>query len=199
MSPFAGISYHHLMRTGVARAGFILVGGRSSRMGRDKALLPLDGSTLVEVLAGHLKIAAKTVTLIGPPERYEALGFPVVADSVEPCGHLGGVYTALSVTPAAWNLIIACDLPGLTADFVENLFLAAEANEADCVVPEGARGVEPLCAVYHRRCRSHAASAIARKKFKMHDFVSSLHAVTLPVSDFSPLMNANTPEEWANR
>ncbi|MGD1092529.1 MAG: molybdenum cofactor guanylyltransferase [Bryobacteraceae bacterium] len=187
------------MRTDVARAGFILVGGRSSRMGRDKALLPLNGSTLVEVLAGHLKNAAGTVTLIGPPDRYGSLGFPVVADSIDNCGPLGGVYTALSITRAEWNLIVACDMPGLTTGFLEDLFLAAEATEADCVVPEGARGVEPLCAVYHRRCRTHAASAIARKKLKMHDFVSSLHAVTLPVSDFSPLRNANTPEEWANR
>lgn len=188
------------MRTeGVARAGFVLVGGQSSRMGRDKALLPLNGSTLVEVLAALLKGAAKSVTLIGPPDRYESLGFPVVADSMEHCGPLGGVYTALSITRADWNLIVACDMPGLTADFIENLLLTAEASEADCVVPEGTRGVEPLCAVYHRRCRIHAASAIADKNLKMHDFVSSLHAVKLPVSDFRPLMNANTPEEWAKR
>jgi len=187
------------MRTDVARAGFILVGGRSSRMGQDKALLPLQGSTLVEVVAGHLKNAAKTVTLIGPPDRYGSLGFPVMADAIEDCGPLGGVYTALSITPAKWNLIVACDMPGLTTGFLENLLLAAEATEADCVVPQGTRGVEPLCAVYHRRCRADAASAIARKNLKMHDFVSSLHAVTLPVSDFAPLMNANTPEEWANR
>jgi molybdopterin-guanine dinucleotide biosynthesis protein A len=152
------------MRTeAVARAGFVLVGGRSSRMGRDKALLPLNGLTLVEVLAGLVKSAAKTVRLIGPPDRYESLGFPVVADSVENCGPLGGVYTALSITRADWNLIVACDMPGLTADFLENLLRAAEASEADCVVPAGTRGVEPLCAVYHRRCRTQAASAIASK------------------------------------
>ncbi len=184
----------------VARAGFVLVGGHSSRMGRDKALLPLNGSTLIDQVASRVRLAAGTVTLVGSPERYGTLGYPVVPDCVEGCGPLGGVYTALSTTTAEWNLIVACDMPDVTAGFLGDLLRAAEhIGAADCLVPETAAGLDPLCAVYHRRCRIAAEFCITRKVLKMHDFVSSLHAVTWPVSDPKPLVNVNTPEEWSRR
>jgi molybdopterin-guanine dinucleotide biosynthesis protein A len=184
---------------GLARAGFVLAGGRSSRMGRDKALLPLNGSTLIEQVASRVLLAAGTVTLIGSPDRYRSLGYPVRADLAEDCGPLGGVYTALSVTQADWNLIVACDMPGVTADFLENLLDAAAAAKADCLVPETAAGLAPLCAVYHRRCAAAAAAAISRKELKMHDLIATLQTVRWAVPDPAPLANVNTPEEWARR
>jgi molybdopterin-guanine dinucleotide biosynthesis protein A len=198
--PPPDIRYDHLMseRHGM-RAGFVLVGGRSSRMGRDKALLPLDGSTLVQRVAARVLEAAGKVTLIGSPKRYGSLGYPVIADHVQGCGPLGGVFTALSVTQSDWNLIIACDMPDLTRDFLGDLLRAAEMAGADCLVPETPAGLDPLCAVYHRRCASHAESAIHLKSFKMHDFVSRLHTVKWPVSNPFPLANVNTPEEWSAR
>jgi len=168
-------------------------------MGRDKALLPLNGSTLIEQVASRVQTAANNVTLIGHPERYQILGCPAIADLVEGCGPLGGLYTALSVTQADWNLIVACDMPGVTAGLFESLFQVAEATRADCVVPETSVGLDPLCAVYHRRCLATAASSIARKAFKMQDFVAAIRTERWPVSDPSPLFNANTPEQWVNR
>ena len=180
-------------------AGFVLAGGRSSRMGRDKALLPLNGSTLIEQVASRVRLATGTVTLVGPPDRYALLGFPVIPDRVPGCGPLGGVYTALSATEADWNLIVACDMPEVTLDFLKDLLQAAEGTQADCLVPETSAGLDPLCAVYHRRCAALAGSALDRKVLKMHDFVSSLHALAWPVSDPAPLVNVNTPEEWGKR
>jgi len=186
------------------RAGFVLVGGRSSRMGRDKALLPLDGSTLIQHIASRVQQAAGSATLIGSPERYEGLGYPVIPDRIQGPegagrGPLGGVYTALCATHANWNLIVACDMPAVTADFFEDLLSAAEASSADCLVPETAAGLEPLCAVYHRRCRDAAGQALTDNLLKMHDFLNSLHAQRWPVLDPSRLLNANTPEEWRSR
>jgi len=195
------IRYHLLMSGGrnlLRIAGFVLVGGRSSRMGRDKALLPLDGSTLVERVASRVLVAAGNVTLIGSPDRYGGLGYPVVADHVEECGPLGGVFTALTVTRADWNLIVACDMPGLTVEFCTSL-IAARTADADCVVPRTATGLDPLCALYHRRCRVAADAAIRRNLFKMQTFVSNLRTIAWPVSDPSPLQNVNTPEEWSVR
>jgi molybdopterin-guanine dinucleotide biosynthesis protein A len=181
------------------RSGFVLAGGRSSRMGRDKALLPLGDRTLLEQAAVRVRAAAGDVTLIGPPERYAGLGYPVVPDSVEKCGPIGGLYTALSITSAEWNLIVACDMPGLTVEFLRDLLGAAEEAGADCLVPETSSGLEPLCAVYHRRCLAAAEQTILRKIFKLHDFVSSLRFKTLVLSDPSPVENVNTPEEWGAR
>ena len=93
-------------------AGFVLVGGNSTRMGRDKAQLPLHGRTLVEHIAGAVAEAAGSVTLIGAPERYPDLGIRMLPDSRPGAGPLGGICTALASTDAEWNLIVACDMPG---------------------------------------------------------------------------------------
>jgi molybdopterin-guanine dinucleotide biosynthesis protein A len=97
------------MDPGIARAGFVLVGGNSSRMGRDKARLPFHGTTLVEHVASTVADAAGSVTLVGAPERYASLGFPMLVDSRTGAGPLAGIHTALASSPAAWNLIVACD------------------------------------------------------------------------------------------
>src|SRR5205823_3133619 len=94
-------------------AGFVLVGGRSSRMGRNKALLRYKSNTLLEHVAKQVLGVAGNVTLIGDPAAYERFGYPVYPDRVPDCGPLGGIYTALSRTQNNWNLIIACDLPSI--------------------------------------------------------------------------------------
>jgi molybdenum cofactor guanylyltransferase len=188
-------------------SGYVLAGGRSTRMGRDKALLPFADSTLIQHVAQCVLSAAGNVTIIGPPDRYCSLGHPVAADLVDNCGPLGGLYTALSITESDWNLIVACDMPRLTAHFLESLLSAvkasaAESSPVDCVVPRihgiGA-GLDPLCAVYHRRCLPAAKAALDLKMLKMHDFISTLEASIWPVADCAPLENVNTPEDWTGR
>jgi molybdopterin-guanine dinucleotide biosynthesis protein A len=184
--------------------GFVLTGGRSSRMGRDKALLPLDGSaaggcTLVEQIAARVRAAAGSVTLIGAPERYSGLGLPVAADLIEDCGPIGGVYTALRISPAPWNLLVACDMPAVSAGFLALLLEAAQDADAECLAPETGSGLHPLCAVYHRRALVAVQSAIDHKSFKMHDLLRSLRTVAWPVTDASLLENVNTPVEWGAR
>src|ERR1700730_18212286 len=94
-------------------AGFVLCGGRSSRMGRDKGLLPIDGRALVERTAERVRAAAGSVTLIGSPERYAHLGLPVAPDLIPDCGPIGGLYTALKMTHAEWDLLVARAIPGV--------------------------------------------------------------------------------------
>ncbi len=90
-------------------------------MGRDKALLPYRGVTLVEHMAQAVHAAAGSVALIGDPVRYSSLGYPVYPDKFAGCGPLGGIYTALSVSSTDWNLIVACDMPGVTAEVLQVL------------------------------------------------------------------------------
>jgi molybdopterin-guanine dinucleotide biosynthesis protein A len=188
--------YHHLMEL---RAGFILAGGHSRRMGRDKALLPMEGMSLVERTARLVRAAAGSVIVIGAPARYEALSLPVAADLVAEAGPIGGLYTALEITQADWNLVVACDMPGLTEDFLRRLIAAAQASGAVCLVPETAAGLHPLCAVYHRSVRAAVDAAITHKHFKMHDLLRDIEAVAWPVADASLLENVNTPLEWGAR
>jgi molybdopterin-guanine dinucleotide biosynthesis protein A len=177
----------------------VLVGGRSSRMGRDKALLPVDGGTLAGSIAARVAESASNVTLVGSPELYGALGYRVIPDLIPGSGPLGAVYTALHDSGADWNLIVACDMPDVTVALFEDLFAVAERSGADCVAPGRADALHPLCAVYHRRCAPHAADAIHRNSLKMHDFVSNLQTMIWPLKNWAPLSNINTQEEWSAR
>lgn len=180
------------------RAGFVLVGGNSSRMGRDKALLPEGGRTLAEHIASAVREAAGIVTLIGPPERYGSLGIPVVADAVPSCGPAGGILTALSISGADWSLVVACDMPALTASFLRGLMLKAETSGGHCLVPLSPSGKpEPLCAVYHREALPGLRKAVEAGQRKVADILAGLDTQYWPVAESVWFRNLNTPEEWA--
>jgi molybdopterin-guanine dinucleotide biosynthesis protein A len=110
---------------------------------------------------------------------------------------LGGIYTALSVSTADWNLVVACDMPGISAGALRGLVDSHAQVDRDCVMAVGpGREPEPLCAVYHRRCLPVLERAIRNKRFKMRDLVPELRA-ELRSLDKAALANVNTPEEWA--
>ena len=180
----------------MGHAGFVLVGGESRRMGRDKALLRAGSQPLAARVAACVREAAGNVTLVGPVDRYMHLGFPVIADRVPGRGPLGGVYTALAASAADWNLIVACDMPRLTIGFLVALIEVAEASEADCVVPQDQFGMHPLCAAYHRRCAPLAAAAMNDNQLKMQEFALSLRCERWSPELAGVLTNVNTPAEW---
>ncbi len=182
----------------MSRAGFVLVGGRSSRMGADKALLPFRGSTLCEYVAHRVLEAAGSVTLVGSPGRYGSLGFPVLDDRLSGRGPLGGIETALGATGAEWNLMVACDMPGVTTPMLGALLEAAEEEAScDCLLPLGVDGrVEPLCAVYRRDCLPALRRALETGVHRITDAVSTLRVAYRPAPPAAFLRNLNTPEEW---
>jgi len=179
-------------------SGFVLAGGASRRMGRDKALLPYGGRTLVEHVAKTVSEAVGFVTVIGDPDRLPHLGVPVVPDELPGCGPASGIYTALRITQTEWNVLVACDMPAVTADILRELLRRAETTERKCVAAVGPYGQpEPLCAAYHRRCLPALTRAIRDKQLRMRDFVKEIGAVWVSV-DNAALANVNTPAEWAD-
>jgi molybdenum cofactor guanylyltransferase len=165
-------------------------------MGRDKALLPWKGSTLIQSVAREVFQAAGNATLIGSPETYGKLGFPVIPDTIPGCGPLGGLQSALSAGLADWNLIVACDMPAVSHQVLAELLAAAEESGADALVPSTPEGWQPVCAVYHVRLLPRVEAAIHAKRLKMHDFVSSIQARFWPAPDASLFRNVNTPEQF---
>ncbi len=183
--------------------GFILAGGASSRMGRDKALLEFAGVPLLVRTARLLDSRVAQVTVIGPPERYAALGLRVVPDDQPGVGPLGGMATALRLSTADWNLLVSCDLPYLTGEWIDWLIGRALASEADALVPETERGLEPLCATYRRRCGPVLAAALARGVRKVTDAVAGLVLEKVTRAQWKPFdldgalfHNMNTPEDY---
>ncbi|MCU0246889.1 MAG: molybdenum cofactor guanylyltransferase, partial [Bryobacter sp.] len=147
---------------GIRCRGWILAGGASRRMGRDKALLESNGEPLLLRLARLVETVAPPCTVVAPSGRYEHLGLPVIPDLHPGCGPLGGIETALSSTGAEWNLILACDMPGLSAEYLHSLVQAIPAAEAcEALVSRAGGETEPLCAIYHRRLLPQVTAARA--------------------------------------
>ena len=182
------------------RAGFVLVGGASSRMGRDKALLPYSEATLVEHVAAQVGSAAGAVALVGSPGRYARLGYLVIPDFFRHCGPLAGLHAALLASPADWNLVVACDMPAVTAGFLQSLLAAAESAGADALAPVWPSGwLEPLCAVYRRELAGPLAEALERGVHQVTEALSGLRVAHWPISEPGYFENLNTPKEWARR
>ena len=179
-------------------AGYVLVGGASSRMGKNKAFLTLGGRTLLEIVATAVREAAGSVALVGPPAVYESLGLPVIQDVHPGAGPLAGIEAALSSTEADWNLIVACDMPRVTRPaLIRILDEAARHPEAACVLPvSGEDRVEPLCAAYHKRCLFMVSDALSKGIHKVTRAFPSDLVHYIRMTDDPAFQNVNTPEEW---
>ena len=177
-------------------SGFVLAGGASSRMGRDKALLAYRGTSLLDHIASLVRRACGSAIIVGDPARYSHLSYPVVPDFVSGCGPLAGVITALQVSNTEWNLVVACDMPALSLGVLRSLLDAAAQSRAHCVAATGPGGEgEPLCAVYHQDCLPILEQALRDNRLKMRDLLTEIRAETLPM-EAGALANANTPAEW---
>jgi molybdopterin-guanine dinucleotide biosynthesis protein A len=139
----------------------MLAGGGSTRFGRDKALVEVGGLPMLGRMIGLLQSVAKSVKVVGAPEKYAPFEREVVCDRWPGEGPLGGIITALedaakSAAPGDWNLIVSCDMPFLTQDWLRFLVQRAVESKTQVVVPKSMHGPEPLCACY----RTNAAGAL---------------------------------------
>jgi molybdenum cofactor guanylyltransferase len=193
-------------------AGFILAGGASSRMGRDKGLLDFGGVPLILHTARLIEPLVAEVTVVGSPRRYAKLGMHVIADDVQAqsrssssgYGPLAGIATALVATRSPWNLILACDLPYLSAEWIDWLLSRALRSRGEAVVPRTEHGIEPLAAVYRRECGAQIAGALTRGVRKVSDAIEELrvdHVYPREWRRIDPhgliLKNMNAPGDYA--
>ena len=178
-------------------AGFILAGGKSSRMGQDKALLPYRGSTLVQHIAGFVAAVAGSATVVGRPAIYVGLNLPAIPDLYPHTGPLGGIVTALSSTTAIWNLVVACDLPAIDTSFLARLVETAIDGNALCLIPRTGDGQEhPLCAVYRSEALSILREQLLNGKRKLREAIRPLAPHWLELKDEKAVTNVNTRDEW---
>ena len=184
-------------------AGFVLAGGASSRMGSAKALLEIGGVPLLLRTVRLVESVAGPVTVIGKAGAYESLGVRVIDDDLPGAGPLGAIATALRASSAPWNLVVACDLPHLTREWLEYLAGRALASPADAVLPMNARGAEPLCAAYHKRGEAAIRAAIERGVRKVTDGLKELCIETIEPAEWKAFdsdgllfKNMNSPADY---
>ena len=176
-------------------AGFVLVGGKSARMGQDKALLPWHSRHLVEKIAATVAAVAGTVMLVGRPERYVNLTIPCLADRRPELGPLAGIEAALETNQGEWNLIVGCDMPDVNENVLRDLLDKANGIQALCVAAQDITGqIHPLCAIYHGRCLPVIRKSLDAGRLKLMNVLQDLGAEYIPVQ--RRLVNINTPEDW---
>jgi molybdopterin-guanine dinucleotide biosynthesis protein A len=154
----------------------ILAGGRATRFdGRDKSALVIGGRTILERQIEVLLEVAGDLMIVGGPHRPDLPAvIRQVPDSVPGCGPLGGLHTALSAAREKAAVVLACDMPYVTAPLLNYLLAALNvaggsnpAQEVDIVVPKTERGYHPLCAVYTSACLEPAARRLADGRLKL--------------------------------
>ena len=182
--------------------GFVLAGGKSSRMGCNKALLDAGGVPIIRRVADTLAEVADRVTVIAnPSEDYGFLGLPIREDLVAGVGPLGGLYTALRAAEAEACFVLACDLPMVRPEMLRRL--AGEMAGFDAVVPRTADGFHPLCAVYARTGLPAAAAQIRAGDYKVLRFLDRIRTRWAGPEVWSSadpeglsFVNVNTPDVY---
>ncbi len=192
-------------------SAFILTGGASSRMGKAKGLLEFGGEPLIIRIARTIEPLVSSVIAVGPSEHYAALGLAVIEDQKfgildergKSPGPLAGIASALSASPTDWNLILACDLPYLSRDWVAWLLARTNVSSAQIIMPRTEGGPEPLAAVYRRECAEPIIAALHRGIRKVTDALAQLRtefATEREWHHIDPdgrvLRNMNSPEDY---
>lgn len=180
-------------------SGFILAGGKSRRMGRDKALLVFEDETLLSRSASLIRPLCGLVSVSGKNMDYISYNLPIIPDIYPDCGPIGGIHSCLAHSSTDWNLMVAVDLPFLNAE----LFTCLIENSADfdCVIPKSSSGIEPLVGLYNRRILPALEMQLELGDFKMMNLLQTLNVNIVDCSGliekFPRLFtNVNNPEDF---
>ena len=198
--------------------GFVQAGGGSTRFGTDKALVRLGGKTMLHRTGELLAGVCHDVCIVAPAGKYADAPWPVIADRWPGQGPLGGILTALQrlketdsaekmrdveSEPCSFALILSCDMPFLTTEFLRFLTDRALASDAAIIVPEAARRLEPLCACW---CTASVAAIQAAFDVGGRKVTEAMKHVSMEVLDEADwkrfdtdgrlFWNMNTPEDY---
>lgn len=182
--------------------GVILVGGKSRRMGKDKAFLEFSGEPLFKrVLEIHRESFHRILLVGGRRARFAGYGLPVLED-IFPGSALGGLYTGLYHAQTEYVFISPCDLPFPNKGVLDHI--CSLRKGFDAVVPTTHRGFEPLFALYAITCLEPMRRLLESGNYCVYDFYPQVHIRYVPGEELAPLdkegksfLNVNTPEEFA--
>lgn len=170
----------------------VIAGGRSSRMGRNKALLPIGDLPVIENLVRNLdQVTNRLVVVSNDESPYRYLGKEIVSDLYTQAGPLAGIHAGLSASRSSWNLIAACDMPFVNTAALRRLILEAEAISAkehdtdgtertEAVIPLTVSGVLPLLAMYKRSVLPSLDAALREEHLRLIPWTQTLQAAYVP-------------------
>ena len=181
--------------------GFVLAGGKSSRMGYDKGLINVGESTLIQSAVNLMKAFTTNVYILAPTEKYKNIGVPCIADKIDSRGPLSALYTGLISSRTQINIFLACDMPKMRLEFIK--YLVKKSSQHDAVLMKFDDGnVEPLCSIYKKSCLTIIKSNFEHNQYKLSKLLAELNVAYISEKnlnylglDRSIFTNINTPED----
>ena len=187
--------------------GIILAGGKSLRYGRNKALVEVDGTRLIErVISVMQSLFEDLIIITNTPREYDYLQLPMHEDVIKGLGPLGGVYTGLEIISSESGFFVACDMPFLQNDLIRHMVEIK--GDFDAVVPKVDWKIEPLHAIYTRNCLPAIKRLIDAQGYQIIKFFDNVRVRWVKEeeirsfdSELKSFLNVNSPEELtkANR
>lgn len=154
--------------------GIILAGGKSSRMGTNKALLTIEGKTVIERIAEQLGgIVDECLIVTNTFHDYEFLQLPMVEDKWKDMGPLAGIEAGLTASKTDKNLIVACDMPFISIEWGQ--YLLSQLEHYQAAVPEVDGQLHPLFAAYHTSIAPAVAQSLAKNQLRIRQLLQTIH------------------------
>jgi molybdenum cofactor guanylyltransferase len=182
-------------------SGIILSGGKSVRMGENKAFIEIDGVPIIHRIYSLFKELFQEIIIVtNQKELFSNINSKIYTDLLPNQGALGGLYTGLFFSNFSHSFCVACDMPFIKKSLVK--YLIKNIEDYDVIVPLTKDGLQPLHAIYSKNCLDPIKKTIEKGKYKIIDFYSLVKVKILKEEDFGfldPLresfINVNTPEE----
>lgn len=182
--------------------GVILAGGRSSRMGSNKALLPFRGGRFIEAIHRQLtELFSEVILVTNTPEQFAFLPCRTVADLFPGMGVLAGLHAGLLHAETEQIFAVACDMPYLNSALIRRLVLLRD--RADVVIPMTESGAEPLHALYGKGCLPFMEAALLAEQRRIVSFFPQVRVLRFPHEqvaaidpNFDSFRNINTPDDY---
>jgi len=177
--------------------GFILAGGKSSRMGQDKGLMQLGNKLLVEYSIQLLQNVTNQIFIITSNLDYQQFGFPIISDIEPNIGPAGGILTALYYSISAQNIILGCDMPFLSLPLLEQLI--SEKQNASICIFKNETFIEPLFGIYDTDILQEWKSLLKNKNYKLEFLLSQFNTKYIQFSssgNLDPFVNINSKNDF---
>ena len=153
--------------------GFILTGGKSKRMGTDKALLIIDDEPLLKRMIRFIDPFCQQVIISGSKTIYRDFQVEMIPDLYTDCGPIAGIFSSLTYSTLHWNLIVSVDVPFVNQELFELMISCID--DFDCIIPKHQSGIEPLVGLYHKKVIPVVEKMISSGEYKLMNLLSKLN------------------------
>lgn len=180
-------------------SGYILAGGKSSRMGTDKALLSVQEEPMLKRMIRLLEPFCQSIAISGNNPGYSDFNIEMVADIYTGCGPISGIISSLKHSSTEWNLLVSVDVPFMNETFIAHLI--SHIGNYDCIIPRHDGGIEPLMGLYNKKIMPVVEEMINQGDYKLMRLLSKLNVQYVNCNDMIKqfprlFVNINFPGDY---